>query len=153
MAAKLIEVEANPRTDRDITLNSRQIQPWWLSFFAITAVQNTLTTSQSSIWFFFFFSIANESWGLVRCTGMADMESGETEWEIYDVCGLSTAPFTKSHAGDCGIGGCVHSLCACDVYCECNKKQCNVSNSRHGVFYCYIYTLCLETDGCAVRHW
>jgi len=61
MAAKLIEVEANPRTDRDITLNSRQIQPWWLSFFAIMAVQNTLTTSQSSIWFFFFFSIANES--------------------------------------------------------------------------------------------
>ncbi|KAJ3565895.1 hypothetical protein NP233_g7350 [Leucocoprinus birnbaumii] len=45
MAAKLIEVEANPNTLRAISLNSSQIRPWWLAFFAITAAQNTLTTS------------------------------------------------------------------------------------------------------------
>ncbi|KAF5347962.1 hypothetical protein D9756_010218 [Leucocoprinus leucothites] len=44
MAAKLIEVEANPKTLRGISLNSDQIRPWWLAFFAIVAVQNTLTT-------------------------------------------------------------------------------------------------------------
>jgi len=76
MAAKLIEVEANPRTDRDITLNSRQIQPWWLSFFATTAVQNTLTTSQSM--FFFFFKLRMKL-KFDRYPGMADLESGEAE--------------------------------------------------------------------------
>jgi len=75
MAAKLIEVEANPRTDRDITLNSRQIQPWWLSFFAITAVQNTLTTSQSSIWFFFFFQLRMR----------AEVWLGVLVWRIWKV--------------------------------------------------------------------
>ncbi|KAF5347892.1 hypothetical protein D9756_010197 [Leucocoprinus leucothites] len=45
MAAKLIEVEANPKTHRDISLNSSQIRPWWLAFFAITAIQNILTTA------------------------------------------------------------------------------------------------------------
>ncbi|KAF9444736.1 hypothetical protein P691DRAFT_736036 [Macrolepiota fuliginosa MF-IS2] len=45
MACKLIEVEANPSTLRNISLNSSQILPWWIAFFAITAIQNTLTTS------------------------------------------------------------------------------------------------------------
>ncbi|XP_006463024.1 hypothetical protein AGABI2DRAFT_179566 [Agaricus bisporus var. bisporus H97] len=45
MAAKLMHVEADPDTEQDISLNSPQIRPWWLSFFAITAFQNSLTTS------------------------------------------------------------------------------------------------------------
>lgn len=49
MAIKLIEVEANPATQKAISLNSSQIRPWWLAFFAITAFQNTLTTSESFI--------------------------------------------------------------------------------------------------------
>lgn len=44
MAAKLIQVEADPDTHKAISLNSDQIRPWWTAFFVITAVQNTLTT-------------------------------------------------------------------------------------------------------------
>ncbi|KAJ7205004.1 hypothetical protein GGX14DRAFT_569155 [Mycena pura] len=44
MAIKLIEVEASLNHAK-ITLNSSEILPWWITFFCVTAVQNTLTTS------------------------------------------------------------------------------------------------------------
>lgn len=44
MAIKLIQVEADPATHKQISLNSSQIRPWWTAFFVITAAQNTLTT-------------------------------------------------------------------------------------------------------------
>jgi len=44
MALRLIHVEAS-LDHKAITLNSNEIHPWWDAFFAITMVQNTLTTS------------------------------------------------------------------------------------------------------------
>ena len=43
MAAKLTEIIANPH----VTANMNVIIPWWLSFLALTAAQNTLTTRTS----------------------------------------------------------------------------------------------------------
>jgi hypothetical protein len=44
MAIKLMFVEITT-SNSNITLNSNVIKPWWSAFFAITAVQNVLTTS------------------------------------------------------------------------------------------------------------
>jgi hypothetical protein len=49
MTGKLLEVEGNPKTQQSISLNSPQIRPWWDAFFAITAIQNILTTSMSLV--------------------------------------------------------------------------------------------------------
>lgn len=46
MAIKLCVVEG-VTSNSAITLNSSVIEPWWCAFFAITAAQNTLTTSMS----------------------------------------------------------------------------------------------------------
>ena len=46
MALKLLAVEGST-SDAAITLNSSVIKPWWSAFFAITAAQNSLTTSMS----------------------------------------------------------------------------------------------------------
>ncbi|XP_006463035.1 hypothetical protein AGABI2DRAFT_207725 [Agaricus bisporus var. bisporus H97] len=45
MAVRLIQVEADPGTMREISVVSNQLRPWLLAFFAITAAQNALTTS------------------------------------------------------------------------------------------------------------
>jgi len=44
MALKLLAVEGST-SDAAITLNSSVIKPWWSAFFAITAAQNSLTTT------------------------------------------------------------------------------------------------------------
>jgi len=45
MAIKLIQIHANPHVTPDINV----ITPWWLSFLALTAAQNTLTTRTSFV--------------------------------------------------------------------------------------------------------
>jgi hypothetical protein len=45
MAIKLIVVESTT-SQKAITINSSQTRPWWSAFFAITMVQNTLTTGE-----------------------------------------------------------------------------------------------------------
>ncbi|KAJ3564679.1 hypothetical protein NP233_g8137 [Leucocoprinus birnbaumii] len=42
---RLMEIEGNPNTPSNISLNSPQIRPWFDAFFAITTAQNVLTTS------------------------------------------------------------------------------------------------------------
>jgi hypothetical protein len=45
MAVKLIVVESTT-SQKAITINSSETRPWWCAFFAITMVQNTLTTGE-----------------------------------------------------------------------------------------------------------
>ncbi|KAF9448967.1 hypothetical protein P691DRAFT_855964 [Macrolepiota fuliginosa MF-IS2] len=45
VAVRLINIGVEPTTQRTIALNSNQVLAWGMAFFAITAMQNVLTTS------------------------------------------------------------------------------------------------------------
>lgn len=48
-----------------ITLNSTQVRPWFIAFFAITALQNVLTTSMSFNCIFVHHEIVTKSEGIL----------------------------------------------------------------------------------------
>ena len=127
MAAKLTEIHANPH----VTANMNMITPWWLSFLALTAAQNTLTTCTSlfdwmflgtSVIFDFFF------WGGTSYIDMAYLESRETDSSIFrsDWTTLSKLPSTQRHSHHCRIGDVLYDLCCHHVRRKRHQKQCPI---------------------------
>ena len=132
MAAKLTEIIANPH----VTANMNVIIPWWLSFLALTAAQNTLTTRTSlfdwivlvtSMIFDFFF------WAGTSYIDMAYLESREADSSIFrsDWTTLSKLPSTQRHSHHCRIGDVLYDLCCHHVHCKRCQKQCSIPCIKH----------------------
>ncbi|KAJ7205010.1 hypothetical protein GGX14DRAFT_645589 [Mycena pura] len=82
MAIRLIQVEAS-LDHAKITLNSSEIQPWWLTFFCVTAVQNILTTGLI-IWRIWRVEHANDKFRFSG-RGTASVAIGASQFRLRKV--------------------------------------------------------------------